>query len=566
MLAHRLIAAGLGSGLYIALPTMATADGMYSRLSVAYRNLFATGSAPSLALAHGARDLHEGWTASILDMGADNEGTSAECAAWIADNRRKAFLAQVGVGTVDQAILSVLPSRHQSLRLTGLMQHVLVLDELHAYDAYVVQEILRLLEFHQALGGSAIVLSATLPADLKRRLGVNVPTSSAYPLATVLSAAGCTQTPREPFEPTRRNVPISFVDTPDEGIERAHTAADSGQAVLYIRNAVDDAIETYRQIGAENSVLFHARFAMCDRLAVQSEVMRRVGKDSAPADRAGFLTVATQVVEQSLDLDFDLIVTDLAPVDLIIQRAGRLWRHRRQRPDDARCELVVVGPEPDPEATGGWLRAALRRSSFVYDDHARMWLSAQALRAVGCIDAPDGLRPLIEHVYGPNAHERVPEGLVRTLRRIDRRQGAERGQAASNALRLGDGYARTGSWLSEERIATRLGIETSTLRLGVVKDGAIVPWAARTMASTDVRRLWSFSEVSVAAHKINGEATDTHSYRTMIETAKSAWATWEQDIPLVVLTRDGDHWRGTAAHDDEPRSIFYSPETGLRLR
>ena len=122
MLAHRLIAAGRGAGLYVGLPTMATADVMYERLAVAYRNLFTFGSSPSLALAHGARDLHEGFTQSVLDVGVEearygaddaNETSSAACAAWIADDRRKTFLAHVGVGTVDQAILSVLPSRHQ---------------------------------------------------------------------------------------------------------------------------------------------------------------------------------------------------------------------------------------------------------------------------------------------------------------------------------------------------------------------------------------------------------------------------------------------------------------------
>ena len=184
MLAHRLIEAGHADGVYIALPTTATSDGMYNRMSEMYRAAFGEGR-PSLALAHGARDLHEGFRTSILDPASDSY-----CSEWIADNKRLTFLAQVGVGTVDQAVLSILPSHHQCLRILGLAQRVLVLDEVHAYDAYVSQEIVRLLEMQAALGGSTILLSATLPAEAKARFlraygGTVTAFRSDYPLATV---------------------------------------------------------------------------------------------------------------------------------------------------------------------------------------------------------------------------------------------------------------------------------------------------------------------------------------------------------------------------------------------
>ena len=153
---------------------MATANAMYERLATIYQKLFAEGGLPSLVLAHGKRKLHPGFSSSILEDGdaetptddGYEEGASATCAAWIADDRRKAFLAHVGVGTVDQAVLGVLPSRYQSLRLWGLSDRVLIIDEVHAYDAYMTREIETLLEFHAALGGSAILLSATFPAVL----------------------------------------------------------------------------------------------------------------------------------------------------------------------------------------------------------------------------------------------------------------------------------------------------------------------------------------------------------------------------------------------------------------
>jgi len=580
MLAHRLIAAGRGGGLYVALPTMATADAIYERLAIAYRNLFTSGSLPSLALAHGARDLHEGFTSSILDVGAEearygaddaDETSSAACAAWIADNRRKTFLAHVGVGTVDQAILSVLPSRHQSLRLIGLAQRVLVLDEVHAYDAYMSQEIVRLLEFHAALGGSAVLLSATLPADTKRRLlaayGGKAPTfSDAYPLATVQSHTGCTQTPRDLRPDTRRHVALSFVATPAEGLARALAAALSDQAVLYIRNTVADVMETYRQIGADvRPMLFHARFAMCDRLSRQSEVLSVFGKRSTPDARRRRLLVATQVVEQSLDLDFDLIVTDLAPVDLIVQRAGRLWRHAaRPRPASARQELIVVGPEPDPIADATWLKRTLPRTSLLYED-ARVWLTAQVLHTVGAIHTPDGLRNMIEYVYGADSDRRVPQGLVPVLLNDEGRRGAQGGLANMNLLRLSDGYARLGPWLSDEVIPTRLSDETTTLRLGVLRSGQIVPWAALTSDSTDMRRLWALSEVKVQAYVVNGEALAPE-HVAIAEAAKLTWTTWDRaSVRLVVLHEAADGvWRGRALADERAVDLLYCRQMGLR--
>jgi len=160
LLAARLLSKKRAHGLFFALPTMATANAIYERLGENYRRLFLDDTLPSLVLAHGKRKLHNGFTASILDEDygacdalaeAQGNRSGAACTAWIADDRRKAFLAHVGVGTIDQAILGVLPSRHQSLRLWGLSDRVLIVDEAHAYDAYMGREIETLLEFHAAL-------------------------------------------------------------------------------------------------------------------------------------------------------------------------------------------------------------------------------------------------------------------------------------------------------------------------------------------------------------------------------------------------------------------------------
>ena len=171
VLAHRLMAQGGGRGLYVALPSMATANAIYGRLSESYRALFGHDNTPSLILAHGASGLSDDFVESIAfehqhpdhSYRADDVRASVYCNAWLADNRKKALLAEVGVGTVDQALLGVLPTRHQSLRLLGLADKVLLVDEVHAYAPYMLTLLTALLEMHARQGGSAILLFASLP-------------------------------------------------------------------------------------------------------------------------------------------------------------------------------------------------------------------------------------------------------------------------------------------------------------------------------------------------------------------------------------------------------------------
>ncbi|MCY4376888.1 MAG: CRISPR-associated helicase Cas3', partial [Spirochaetaceae bacterium] len=398
MLAHRLMHSGRADGLYVALPTMATANAMFDRLSSAYRRLFATGAEPSIALAHGARDLHGGFRDAVLRGGrsetpysgapeSDGEAettASAACAAWIADDRRRAFLADVGAGSVDQALLSVLPGRHQSLRLLGLMRRVLVIDEVHAYDPYMQREIERLLEFQAGLGGSAILLSATLPRSTRERLadafvkGLREESTGPdagmdYPLATVCAADGRSATKVSGQAGRGRVLPVRFLRSPDAAIEKVERAAGAGKAVLYIRNTVDDAFDACAALEARGLTpgVFHARFAFADRLEIERKVAKMFGKRSTASMRAGQVLIATQVVEQSLDLDFDVLVTDLAPIDLLIQRAGRLWRHDgEERNREGQPELLVVGPEAVADPGDDWFRRAFPRAAYVYKDHA----------------------------------------------------------------------------------------------------------------------------------------------------------------------------------------------------
>ena len=574
MLTHRLMKARHASGFYVALPTMATANAMFDRLGAAHRRLFSDDAEPSIALAHGARAMHDGFRAVKLagrrektysgTNAADDMSettASAACAEWIADDRRRSFLAHAGTGTIDQALLSVLPVRHQSLRLFGLMRRVLILDEVHAYDAYMQREMERLIEFQARLGGSAILLSATLPWSIRRRfadafaggLGMEVSDADSdieYPLVTVCSRAGKSSTKVEGRHDRARSLPVRFLRSADEAYEEVEKVARAGQAVLYLRNTVDDALDAYRELRHRGLTphLFHARYALTDRLDIERKMLNLFGKSSEPAERREQVLVATQVVEQSLDLDFDAMVSDLAPIDLLIQRAGRLWRHQREeRTGDP--ELLVVGPEPVADADETWFSHSFPRTAYVYRNHSRLWLTAKVLEDTGAIESPAGLRGLVEAVYGVDADADVPDGLLDAFFEAEGRSSGDRSLATANVLAFGKGYIRdSGAWHSDHRTPTRLADqEQVTLRLARVVDGHIVPYA-REYSVNDQWRGWRLSEVNVAARLVGGEAVPQE-YVKAAQAAKAEWSRYDSDKLLVILEpceSDDSGWLGFA--------------------
>jgi len=519
VLAHRMMAAGKGRGLFMALPTMATADALYGRLGGIYRRLFVTGASPSLVLAHGAAKLHPGFTSSVLPVdraelateeGHESDRSSAACAAWIADSRKRAFLADVGVGTIDQAFLTVLPAQYQSLRLHGLAERVLIVDEAHAYDSYMGEELERLLQFQAGLGGSAIVLSATLPKTKRQALidafasghdnAVAETTKTDYPLVSVAVSGQLQEEPLATRPDLPRQLTVGRCRNEAAAIQHIQEAVAAGAAVAWVRNSVDDVVDALKRLRAEavDATMFYARFAMGDRLEVEKDVIRRFGKKSR--DRAGML-VATQVIEQSLDLDFDLLVSDLAPIDLLLQRAGRLWRHTRPDRPIAGPKLLVVSPDPVDAPDEDWYEQAFPRGAYVYRDHALLWLTARILFARESWQIPEDVRHLIETVYGGIARDgAVPAGLQTRHNEAIGRANADEGIAGANLLSFAKGYGGAhGGWETDIRTPTRLGDETRTIRLARPIDGVLSPWCA---IADDLPRSWALSEVKISVNKI----------------------------------------------------------------
>jgi CRISPR-associated endonuclease/helicase Cas3 len=279
-----------------------------------------------------------------------------------------------------------------------------------------------------------------------------------------------------------------------------------------VRNTVDEAIAAFVGLvdAGLDATLFHARFAMGDRLDIEADVLERFGRDRAARFPNGAVLVATQVVEQSLDLDFDLVVTDLAPIDLLIQRAGRLWRHMDKRPTNARPidgpRLLVVSPAPIDDAPANWISRALPGTSAVYRDPTILWASAKALMEAGAIitsecaagsaPEPGSMRWLIEAVYGHSPWA-LPPALVAAVLKAEGERNAARAQAGHSVLSVWEGYGGENQpWDDDSRVRTRLGDDTLTLRLGVVESDEIVPFYQRSPMD-EPARAWALSEVTV---------------------------------------------------------------------
>ena len=535
ILAQRLMQAGRANGLYFALPSMATANQMYQRVGRVYRLLYAADSHPSLILAHGARQLVDGFRDSVLQSGAqpadrnyglDETSATSQCNAWLADSRKKALLAEVGVGTLDQALLAVLPARHQSLRLLGLAGKVLLVDEVHAYDPYMMRLLQALLTAHARQSGSVIMMSATLSLVERDKLlsawrhGLGHDDEQPlddqrYPLAVRaganLDSHACATRPQ-----VRRRVSVQLIHTEEEALTLLLDQARAGRCVCWIRNTVEDARHAWRALKdllpEGDACLFHSRFAMGDRLAIENRVLAGFGKNSTAAERRGKVLIGTQVLEQSLDYCVDAMVSDLAPIDLLIQRAGRLQRHARTAGGDPAPDgierrgppvLHVLGPDPidDPEAN--WYSASFPKACFVYPDAGQLWLGARALKRAGGIvtpgdpGEPGGVRDLVEAVYGSKAEGIVPDTLQKTSLDQLGKDYAMDSQAQFNRINLDMGYCEDSSarWFEEHQVPTRLGDESLTIYLARDVNGELHPLIEHQ------HHAWEQSAVRIPVHQ-----------------------------------------------------------------
>lgn len=436
--AWKLLANGLAESIVFALPTQATANAMLKRLEKIASLVFANET--NVVLAHGRARFQE----DFIDLKQacrphtvqDGEEAWVQCGNWLAQSRKRIFLGQIGICTVDQVLVSVLPVKHKFVRGFGLGRSVLIVDEVHAYDSYMYGLLEAVLEQQYLSGGCAILLSATLPFQQKALLAktwnsqLSAP-SKIYPLITHIGSGqpitlDLTEKPK--FQPKVFSVQVQLLKTvnllPDENlIQRLLDAVLQGAQVCLVCNLVTVAQQTYQQMSehmeqdgrfSENQcLLFHSRFVFADRQIKEKLVLNLFGPDPEPADARckGHLLIATQVVEQSLDLDFDWLITQLCPVDLLFQRMGRLHRHPRTRPANFNAPVCTVLLPTEVKYD---------LHELIYGNSQVLWRTQQLLENAVLKDEsmvifPAVYREWIEPVYSEEVWQNEPESVVKSF-------------------------------------------------------------------------------------------------------------------------------------------------------
>jgi len=596
-LAHRWIAQGKAIGVYFGLPTMATADAMFSRVEKFYPLLFDHAELPTLVLTHSARDLNP----TFLDvLGRSSERTfskggleetpaSSESNLWVADHRKKALLADVGVGTIDQALMAILATKHQSLRLLGLYRKVLILDEVHASDSYMHGLTRRLLEFHSASGGSAILLSATLPNIMKGELIGSFQKgclaeppvvegdgfSNEYPLITRVYSEQCDEIPVNHARSSLRDVSIQLMSD-QRAVESYILEKSKVGSVVWIRNTVNDAIQSYQDLLALNPEIeieiFHARFMLGDRLDIQNRLISQFGPNGAPEQRKGKIIIATQVVEQSLDVDFDFMVTDLAPIDLVIQRIGRLRRHSRNHlgeivETDTRgvAELIVYTPQPLENAPSNWIKSCMPGTAAVYENHGHLWLTADWFHQNSTLRIPQDLRWAIKYVFDPNSYDLIPPDLQRSYNETIGKGNCAESQGSAAALDLSNGYISQNTFWDDDVIATtRLGEPVIKIRLARSDGEKLHP----LYPHQDEKMAWRLSEVQVRKAKIASEPEYPHNLMAQVVVLKNSWPKLGKYETVIAMNpqSDSESFSGSGMNQNNKRLDFeYSNRFGIRF-
>jgi CRISPR-associated endonuclease/helicase Cas3 len=454
---------GFARGIYVALPTQATSNAMYDRVRNDYLAKRGHKGNLNLQLVHGnalLADLNQAiddvasGQAKVFEVDAVEDDTGGsidkkanlEAQSWFTAKKRP-LLAPLGVGTIDQALLSVLQTKHWFVRMFGLAGKVVIFDEVHAYDAYMSTILERLLHWLAELDCTVILLSATLPDAGRKALaraysGRDDAEYRRYPRVTLAKPRHFLDTTEQDqpkcFEVKMeqgREVRLSFEKTELENLSKtlSEKMANGGCAAV-ICNTVDRSIEVFQHLRDNlkdtECLLFHARTLQRWRREREEQVRKKFGKNGDRPKRV--VLVATQVVEQSLDLDFDLMVSEIAPIDLLLQRLGRMHRHSRQRPNGLETpEFIVLC---DAERSGEPPDTFGKSIEYVYDRFIllRTWL---ALRGRHCIEIPKEIEELIEFVYGSEgavAGGGWPEALDEAKKKMD----FEHSESEKKACRL----------------------------------------------------------------------------------------------------------------------------------
>ena len=444
--------AGAG-GMFFGMPTQATSNGIFPRLEK-----WADGLAEdeqtllAIKLAHGNAALNENYRE--LFTGHSNLNIESDSGLIVHDwfsGRKQTLLSDFVIGTVDQLLMAALKQKHVMLKHFGLSGKVVVVDECHAYDAYMSQYLDMAIKWLGIYKVPVIILSATLPEKRRAEL-IEAYTDSekhrakhteayvdktiadeawkhslAYPLLTYTENNAVKQKALA-FDGENKEVSVRRIIR-DEVAATAGYAVERGGCVGLIVNTVRKAQEIAAELQSAfpkaEVIIMHAQFIMTDRAKREEQILKRVGKRSTPESRRGLIIVGTQVLEQSLDLDFDLMITELCPMDLLLQRTGRLHRHNRVRPQGLETASCFVLDETDDSFDSG--------SAAIYGE----WLLMRTRALLpNKLTIPSDIPLLVQQTYDETNNEmlgELTEGMKRAQEENKLRTGKKR-RSAENYL------------------------------------------------------------------------------------------------------------------------------------
>ncbi|MDQ8189676.1 CRISPR-associated helicase Cas3' [Roseibacillus persicicus] len=406
-------------GLYFALPTQLTSNKIHDRITDFLINTIGEESVQTLI--HGSAWLKNERTQQLTppqqgngsDLPDLDHNDTEEVHRWYSSTR-KALLAPFGTGTIDQALLAVLPARFAALRYFALAGKVVIIDEVHSYDPYMSTLIDRLIRHLLKAGSTVIILSATLTAERRRQLvkatgASEPPAPTSYPLITKVATDQALAT----HHPSAAKLPSQTIHLDHQTLtaedelaywQKIADLAQQGANVVIIRNTVTLAQQTYNllksiiseQLAPESVGLIHSRFPQWQREENEALWTQRLGKGDQHRPH-GSLLVSTQILEQSVDIDADLLITDLAPIELILQRIGRLHRHSRQsRPKscrEAHCHLLH--PPTTWQENAKEIEEKLAPHHYIYPPIS-LWRAQTYLQKTESLNLPQEIRQTLE--------------------------------------------------------------------------------------------------------------------------------------------------------------------------
>ena len=495
-------------GMYFALPARAAAVQIHGRIQTALQKLLGP-SAPPVTLAVPGYLPRQVTTAPLPDAGVlmpDERAASLRDAHWSSERPKRFLASWVAVGTIDQALLGGVRVRHATLRSGAMLRLLLVVDEVHASDRYMTAILRNLLDQHRRAGGHALLMSATLGSEARAIL---LQTRGRMPCPDLAAAVGTSYpatwsdaTPAGPLpspdpQPTAgKHKDVQIVLEPDwrdDGavVALAVAAARQGARVLIIRNTVRSVVGTQIALeviasdlllhvpgpGGAVSAPHHARYATEDRKVLDAALEGTLGRSAARTQ--GSICCCSQTAEQSLDIDADLLITDLCPADVLLQRIGRLHRHMRDRPDgfgQPRC--VALAPSEDELAAAigkdGEPRGAPLALGLVYRGLVGVLATRIAFAGQGMIQIPGDNRRLVEAATNPHSLLALAEsrggGWMERWKQEGGANGAQAQEARHACL---DWQDRVAPFPKDERITVRLGVDDRTVEL---PPGAIGPF------------------------------------------------------------------------------------------